>query len=299
MNFKKLTLSLTTFFFTVLICYSQAGATLFLDDWDISYNNWAPGSNAPAYVVYKAGGGEDYLGGIHSWEGSGRVYPGYGGQCFDAEAIYFGIDYNANKAYIAVISGTPSFGAKTWWSAWYRPGDIAIDIGNDGMYDSAISASNLNILYQEVTEWQLPSSPYSASTPYKQVTSGSTAAITSAYTLMSQDNGGYEDRYGIKDGRDNGYKGYWTDIGWPTGGGWGPTGINAEHWAFEAIVDLDLLDIGYNESFKIHWTQQCGNDVIELTGVTPGVTPVPEPCTMLLLGTGLIGLAGFRRKLKK
>jgi hypothetical protein len=45
-------------------------------------------------------------------------------------------------------------------------------------------------------------------------------------------------------------------------------------------------------------TEDMFANVVPLFG-SEGATPVPEPATMLLIGTGLAGLIGMRRKLKK
>lgn len=55
------------------------------------------------------------------------------------------------------------------------------------------------------------------------------------------------------------------------------------------FVDFAGFD-GISE-FGFHWTMSCANDVIE-----GGAAPVPEPATMLLFGTGLIGLSVTGRK---
>ncbi|MBI5574822.1 MAG: PEP-CTERM sorting domain-containing protein [Deltaproteobacteria bacterium] len=58
-------------------------------------------------------------------------------------------------------------------------------------------------------------------------------------------------------------------------------------------VTVDIGFLGYGTDFYAHYTMGCGNDDLMGHGAT---APVPEPGTLILLGTCLIGISGYARK---
>jgi hypothetical protein len=73
-----------------------------------------------------------------------------------------------------------------------------------------------------------------------------------------------------------------------------PSNANGNQTAHSTNLYVNFLDLPDFNSFKMT-SRQCA---FEADNIAVGNVPVSEPSTMLLLGSGLLGLWGFRKKLQ-
>jgi len=196
-----------------------------------------------------------------------QVYPGWSyNNDYDAEAIYF--DNDSLYGYVAIITGvSPS---STW-----PAGDIGFDV----------DMSEYATLYDQDGTGSAGDTPYEYGI---KLSNKQLYKVSSWYSAHydgdpSPDYAKDSDPWAIMDGTSLGG----VDLVYSSC----PNG----HYVIETKFLLSDLGLNPGDEFNIHWTMKCGNDFLTLKAK---VDPVPEPGTILLVGTGLLGLALGSRKRK-
>lgn len=188
----------------------------------------------------------------------------HGGELFDIEAIYF--DNDANYAYMAVVTSLPMPVGGYFLGEMILPGDMGVNLG-DEQYDVGIDVDEGTGVVADVVlgDWYQTGLNYN----YELGPTNFDGGVPLGLATVN-----YYD-YGLVE------RGYDT-------------------YVFEIKVPRSALrNPMHGDSIGLTWSMGCRNDVITLDGTFDGDTVVPEPTTLLLLGSGLVGMVGAVRRRRK
>jgi hypothetical protein len=242
-----------------LMARKAGGGPLVIDghpgDWGIApgpyhASDWVPDAGIFHTVEdYEPGSADGYVG------------PGWGGQLFDAEALYF--THDLDYAYFGVVTGFPPEGA-----SGHVPGDIAIDFEHNAVgWDYGIETTGshgmtVGGLYMDIT-W--------GSGPWGDVSDPTDMICGAAIWAPLSTSLAYA---AIGDGH------YFIESRVP---------LSAFPLGPEEPTDI-----------RAHWTMSSGSDAVRLRAHLPPAPPpapalaIPEPATCTLLGSGLLAALALR-----
>jgi hypothetical protein len=194
----------------------------------------------------------------------------------------------------------------TGWASSMYPGDLFLDTNSDNIWDYVVSLYNGD---NSVDTNYLHYAPISSSfqitpTGYSGTSTSTSAPVYSINLAENYPTPGTPSSIGYLITSMNDSSVYWGTAGIRNNEPFAVTGIGSTslgnaNVSFitsptnSLVFDLSGLNIPVSGPLTFGLATNCANDVVFENVNTP---TVPESGTMLLLGSGLIGLAGFGRK---